>query len=94
LARRKGGNAQVTAGNPGDLSVATFAKRALASSCPETGCPPPGERGRADASRYRRFHEADLDNVHMLPQLAIYWDRSHMHAVEDHLTAVLSLAAA
>jgi RNA-directed DNA polymerase len=56
--------------------------------------PPPGERGRADASLYRRFHEAGLDYVHMLPQLATYWDRSHMHAVEDRLTAVLSLTEA
>jgi hypothetical protein len=32
LARRKGGDAHVTAGNPGDLSAGTFAKRALVSS--------------------------------------------------------------
>ncbi|HEX9868564.1 MAG TPA: hypothetical protein VGC99_08205 [Candidatus Tectomicrobia bacterium] len=62
----------MTAGNPRDLSAGTFAKRALASSCPETGYPPPGERSRADASLYRRFHEAGLDDVHMMPQLATY----------------------
>jgi SAM-dependent methyltransferase len=48
-----------------------------------------GERGCADASLYRRFREAGLDDVQMFPQLATYQDRSRMHAVQDRIMAVL-----
>ncbi len=49
-----------------------------------------GERGCADASLYRRFREAGLDDVQMFPQLATYQDHSRMHAVQDRIMAVLS----
>jgi SAM-dependent methyltransferase len=49
-----------------------------------------GERGCADASLYRRFREASLDDVQMLPQLATYQGSSGMHAVQDRIMAVLS----
>ncbi|MGH8069878.1 MAG: methyltransferase domain-containing protein, partial [Candidatus Entotheonellia bacterium] len=49
-----------------------------------------GERGCADVSLYRRFREADLDDMQMFPQLATYHGRSHIHAVQDRIMAVLS----
>lgn len=49
-----------------------------------------GERGCADVSLYRRFHQAELDDVRMFPQLATYTDRGHLHDVQERILAALS----
>ena len=50
---------------------------------------PGRERGCADASLYRRFHQAGLVQVKMLPQLATF-DREHAGSLQDNLLANLT----
>ena len=50
---------------------------------------PGRERGCADASLYRRFHQAGLGQVKMLPQLAVF-GREHMASLQDNLLATLN----
>jgi len=49
-----------------------------------------GERGCADVSLYRRFHQAGLADVRMFPQLAAYTDRGRLHDVQERILAALS----
>jgi ubiquinone/menaquinone biosynthesis C-methylase UbiE len=48
-----------------------------------------GERGCADLSLYRRFHQAGLDDIRMFPQLATYTDRGRLHDVQERILATL-----
>ncbi len=48
-----------------------------------------GEKGCADRSLYRRFTEAGLENVRMLPQLAIYIDRERLEGLYPQFAALL-----
>ncbi|MEE8159880.1 MAG: methyltransferase domain-containing protein, partial [Dehalococcoidia bacterium] len=50
---------------------------------------PGRDRGCADASLYRRFHQAGLVQVKMLPQLATF-DREHAWSLQDTLLANLT----
>jgi SAM-dependent methyltransferase len=49
-----------------------------------------GARGCADASLYRRFRQAGLRQVRMLPQLAVYDDAARMHATQERILATFS----
>lgn len=51
-----------------------------------------GPRGCADASLYRRFRQAGLDDVRMLPQWATYMDDARLHGFQERLLAALSPA--
>jgi ubiquinone/menaquinone biosynthesis C-methylase UbiE len=49
-----------------------------------------GERGCADVSLYRRFHQAGLGDVRMFPQLATYSDSKRLHDVQERIMGALS----
>jgi ubiquinone/menaquinone biosynthesis C-methylase UbiE len=49
-----------------------------------------GPQGCADASLYRRFRRAGLEDVRMLPQLATYTDAASMHGVHERILAALT----
>jgi hypothetical protein len=49
-----------------------------------------GEHGCADASLYRRFRAAGLDDVHMVPQLAAEAEATRLHAIQQRILASLS----
>ena len=52
--------------------------------------PGPGERGCGDASLYRRFHQAGLAQVKMLPQLEANYDRPNVQFLEGQILPALS----
>jgi ubiquinone/menaquinone biosynthesis C-methylase UbiE len=49
-----------------------------------------GERGCADVSLYRRFHQVGLGDVRMFPQLATYSDSKRLHDVQERILGALS----
>jgi SAM-dependent methyltransferase len=49
-----------------------------------------GARGCADVSLYRRFRQAGLEAVRMMPQWATYQDMAHVHSALERIMAVLS----
>lgn len=49
-----------------------------------------GERGCADVSLYRRFHQVGLGGVRMFPQLATYSDSKRLHDVQERIMGALS----
>jgi SAM-dependent methyltransferase len=51
-----------------------------------------GPRGCADASLYRRFRQAGLDDVRMFPQWATYMDEARLHGFHERILAALSPA--
>jgi hypothetical protein len=53
-----------------------------------------GERGCADASLYRRFRQAELDEVRMMPQWATYQDMAHLHSALERIAATLNASEA
>jgi ubiquinone/menaquinone biosynthesis C-methylase UbiE len=49
-----------------------------------------GDQGCADASLYRRFHQAGLAKVKMLPQLGVFSDRAELEYQQSNILATLS----